>query len=321
MKDETNPSTGTISVLSRSSTILSDRVREEQLLGLMGEKGVKWQGAFMHLRKNLNAGVVHPLVKEEKGNIFFRPFISLFKNVKPMVKFLTKMEKIFTDFTKGETKFKTEKFGVDPKVQNLLSHVRTDLDSFTDVEAYSLMLDGYLMSKTELKKLYKVVKNEDDETKINIKKTWNFEEIKPWISNTKNDFYIKQLGVAQELFFKVFRLSLTLKITSFALLFFSLYLFGSDLVTYFKEFFAQTITYGKIALTLFGAVIAIFPKVSEIFKLLKFIRSPLNFFLRFNGRVSLALLAPSLLALHLLIFDNLFLWLGKVKRLGDPPVG
>jgi NTE family protein len=37
-------------------------------------------------------------------------------------------------------------FGVSDDVQHMLSRVRTDLDSFSDVEAYALMLDGYLMT-------------------------------------------------------------------------------------------------------------------------------------------------------------------------------
>jgi NTE family protein len=40
----------------------------------------------------------------------------------------------------------TGDFHVDPRVQDLLSQMRTDLDAFTEVEACSLMLDGYLIA-------------------------------------------------------------------------------------------------------------------------------------------------------------------------------
>jgi hypothetical protein len=35
--------------------------------------------------------------------------------------------------------------------QDLLAHIRTDLDSFSEVEAYSLMLNGYRMVEAELR--------------------------------------------------------------------------------------------------------------------------------------------------------------------------
>ena len=36
-------------------------------------------------------------------------------------------------------------------MQERLAGVRTDLDSFTDVEARSLMLDGYLLSDAQIR--------------------------------------------------------------------------------------------------------------------------------------------------------------------------
>ena len=46
--------------------------------------------------------------------------------------------------------FRGERFGVHPEIQDFLSKVRTDLDSFSEVEAYSLMLDGYRMAGPNL---------------------------------------------------------------------------------------------------------------------------------------------------------------------------
>ena len=39
--------------------------------------------------------------------------------------------------------------GIAKRVQALLASVRTDLDSFSDVEAYALMLSGYRMTESE----------------------------------------------------------------------------------------------------------------------------------------------------------------------------
>ena len=44
-------------------------------------------------------------------------------------------------------------YGVDKSVQRKLAELRTDLDAFSDVEAYSLMASGYLMARRELESL------------------------------------------------------------------------------------------------------------------------------------------------------------------------
>jgi hypothetical protein len=41
-------------------------------------------------------------------------------------------------------------YGIDDKVQRALAELRTDLDSFTDEEAYALMAAGYLMTSADL---------------------------------------------------------------------------------------------------------------------------------------------------------------------------
>jgi predicted acylesterase/phospholipase RssA len=44
-------------------------------------------------------------------------------------------------------------YGIDRDIQRCLAEIRTDLDSFTDVEAFSLMLSGYLMAEEHAKAL------------------------------------------------------------------------------------------------------------------------------------------------------------------------
>ena len=50
----------------------------------------------------------------------------------------------------GRSSAETAAFGVDPDVQAALSNIRTDLDYFDRIEAHSLELDAYLMSRHEL---------------------------------------------------------------------------------------------------------------------------------------------------------------------------
>src|SRR6185369_5527012 len=42
-------------------------------------------------------------------------------------------------------------YGIDKGVQRCLAAIRTDLDSFSEAEAYALMTSGYLMTETALK--------------------------------------------------------------------------------------------------------------------------------------------------------------------------
>lgn len=112
MRDEMSPSTRISYVLMRSNKILMDRVREEELKSILDNNSIKT--TFMYLRKGL-------ITKNF-------PYINEL-NPKP------------------PEPDQTLQFGVHPDIQDAISHIRTDLDSFSDIEADALMADGYLMSK------------------------------------------------------------------------------------------------------------------------------------------------------------------------------
>jgi predicted acylesterase/phospholipase RssA len=114
MGDLPEPSTRIPAAAGRSSSIYGDRVREEQLVETLSRPGT----VLVHLRKGLPAVGVPPL--DADGNAG------------------TAIELGVVDY------------GVDPEVQNGLAAVRTDLDSFSQVEAYSLSLYAYLMTSVEL---------------------------------------------------------------------------------------------------------------------------------------------------------------------------
>lgn len=92
----------------RSSSVAQDRIRDAQLV-----EALKHDVPPMHLRMGLEAETVPPLGNPEER--------SKDDNVGP-----------------GKTAF-----GVDRRVQDRLSRVRTDLDYFSDTEAFALELDGY----------------------------------------------------------------------------------------------------------------------------------------------------------------------------------
>ena len=118
MADQGLPATRIPGVAGRSNSIYGDRVRDEQLMHAFARPEPV---ALMHLRKGLVPDVHLPLADGE------RPVAAAPKE-------------------KVEVKTRSERFGVSEDVQHLLSRVRTDLDSFSDTEAFALMLDGYLMT-------------------------------------------------------------------------------------------------------------------------------------------------------------------------------
>lgn len=133
-----NPRTELVSILTASTSILMKRVREEVLNNLTQtqDKHV----AYFHLRRGLSASEI----KWMPG-----------------------------DKVKIETDSSTSQFDVAEEMQRALSGIRTDLDSFTDVEAGCLQADGYQMSKPELLKLKSYVSSSP------LQGNWQFSKYQP----------------------------------------------------------------------------------------------------------------------------------------------
>jgi hypothetical protein len=110
LPDVDRPATRLPALLLRADALLGDRVRELQLTQAIGSVPV----ALMHLEKGLPEPVLRPGVTPS-----------------PLLPALTT-------------------FGVDTRVQAHLSRIRTDLDSFSELESRSLSLDGYLMTDASL---------------------------------------------------------------------------------------------------------------------------------------------------------------------------
>lgn len=122
LRDDDNPQTANVPVVMRQNSILMERVRQDHVLDLARCKSPL---AFLHLRKGVAVG--------ESPFLDAAGFPSKAPRACPQGDCLAA-------------------FGVDPRVQDLLSRIRTDLDSFTDIEAYSLANDGYLMADRHIPK-------------------------------------------------------------------------------------------------------------------------------------------------------------------------
>jgi predicted acylesterase/phospholipase RssA len=124
MGDLSRPSDTVIGVPLRSTSILQDRVREAEYQDLRARvENRALQGLFfIHLKKELSVVPLDWIDCKDPARVALRSFA-------------------------------TTDYGIDRDVQRLLAGIRTDLDSFTEVEAYALMASGYLMTEGELREL------------------------------------------------------------------------------------------------------------------------------------------------------------------------
>lgn len=125
LADDPSPSTLFLGVLRRTSdiTMERDRIVEYQDLCSRLDRDALKGLLFLHLRQGLDIGRVKPAGETTVQ----RPQVA---------------EAEMTDY------------GMPKDMQRLLSRIRTDLDSFTEIEANALMLSGYLATENQLQKQY-----------------------------------------------------------------------------------------------------------------------------------------------------------------------
>jgi predicted acylesterase/phospholipase RssA len=279
---ENEPRTDTLPVLLRAANCVTpDRLRSETLDNLFAAFG-RDKTAFMHLRKDL---VIRKI-----------PWIG--NDGKPV---------------KGESPLppqtKTEDYGVANEVQDLLANVRTDLDAFTEVEAYSLMLDGYRMSAPELNTLRN--RNGFGAAQANPTAQWSFLAIAPKIDAPSED-YRNQLKVSGFRFGKTMMLIPALSILIMVLILLLLVI----LWPYLKLLLEIKIPVSVIAVLV--AVVAAYRhlmKWERMFEFLKPVRLAVDAVKRIVLNVAPALLLMPFIWIHLRLINPLYLWRGRVDNL------
>ncbi len=128
MDDQKSPAGGVLGVFLRSDSILQDRLREAQYQDLAWRaQSQSLQGFFfVHLKQGLESDPIDWVECQDPGRPVNRP--------------------------------RCTDYAVDRTIQRLLSEVRTDLDTFTEVEACALMASGYRMTEHQLRQLDKAHK-------------------------------------------------------------------------------------------------------------------------------------------------------------------
>lgn len=302
LEDERAPSSQAVSVVMRSNGVMMDRIRDDGYYDLyQSERGDKL------LRQPGCAD--SPLAKElrEEWNVDKFAFFHLRQKFEPQA-----------------PDYPAFPGPVDKATANTghvyrLSNVRTDLDSFSDIEAYSLMYDGYCLSNETL--FESGISTDETLPAPGGTDAWRFLQIRQLLQPSRLGELLKHLKVGSQQFFKVFRLGNPWAI--------ALAIIGV-LVLIWLAWHFRDVSFGipAIQITVGGAVGALV--VGAVIWMLKKLEST-NWLgwalekirkLRRGQRLAPLYLALAIVlvivwaavTIHLLVFDRLFLSSGKIPR-------
>jgi len=291
MNVEDDPSAGLLGAPLRANSILQSRVRSAQYQDLVARRSASLlKGVmFLHLKKNLSVepvswtGCVEPS-DEERAAL--------------------------------NTKGPLLPYTILKAVQRGLAGVRTDLDSFSQKEAYALMASGYRMTDKEFPQCIQGFSTIDN------RQNWKFMAIKPEIEEPglAGDL-LRLLEVGSMVAFKAWQLDPVLRWISYGmvtLLFTGLALMGvvhseAVIVSARLEAFASssewTLTWGGLLIFIVSLVLVPFGGMKYL-KILRYNET----LKRVVVGICVALGGWIIAAAHLGIFDKRFLKYGRIKN-------
>jgi predicted acylesterase/phospholipase RssA len=284
MGDQDNPSTGLLGVPLRSNSVLQSRVRVSQFQDLSSRRrgGILKGLMFIHLKKGLETRAVDWIGSQDPSD--------------------------------PPSKDPRLAYGIQRDMQRRLAAVRTDLDSFSEAEAYSLMTSGYLMTESSLAQPgllgFPVPPCQ--------RSTWKFLQVEKLLADADPDSWLRrQLKVADRLALKVWlitrRLQIAFGVVAVVLLsFVGLQLYQNRHMiskVWTEPLFVFKPSPGDLAWSVGIALISI-SGFGLLAKLLDY-RKTLQQMLIGIGMWTFGFL---LARLHLHVFDRLFLWQGRIAR-------
>ena len=292
MEDDPNPGTRMISVLSRSNSVMMDRVREEMYETVNLSRGTRIKKlVFFHLKQDLK-----------------RPELTWIGGTKKK----SNEQKIGG----------TISYGVDKNVQILLSSIRTDLDSFSEVEAQALMANGHLIANSQIDP--SLAGTIDPSRPANPQPAppgWGFLRVGPYLRTPNRDpLFGRQLEIAGATAFKVFKRFRWLRYTACSfgvalpvvLLLCMIVIDPDNFLGLADRLYERLNTYPALKLTvlvlLSYGVLFLLPRSVRYVAMLRDLPRQLAL-----GTVAATIAVVAWL--RILVFDQLFLWQGRVDRL------
>jgi hypothetical protein len=274
----------------RANSVLQARIRiaQHQELQVRESAHLLRDCAFLHLRKDVEATVQH--VPTQQPGAF--------------------------NATSAPARTQTE-YGIDKRIQQALSHLRTDLDSFSDREALTLMYSGYRMACQYVDPLAG--------GRPIIKVDWPFEHVAQVAAGTDQlnvtvDSLLKHLRVGSNIAFKVWLLHPLLRAIALALgvaallgvLGGLLYLVLTDIqlgVVFHLHAISKSILY-TLGLLLAGAL---FPLAKAWISRARPLFNPGSALNQLTFGLVMACAGFALCRIHLWVFNRLFLYIGRIK--------
>ena len=289
MEAQNVPSGNIVSVPLRSDSILQSRVRGAQYR----ELDARWESEalrglmFVHLKKDLDSKPMDwvncqepPEASDEQRDI---------ERHRPLTY-----------------------YGIQKDIQQSLAAIRTDLDSFSEAEAYALMLSGYCMTEHEFARTvsgYPSMPSTDE--------SWPFLDVKDAMKNNKgheaeHDELKRLLDAGKSRAFKIWKLYKPLKIAGWILGFTALLLFLWASWIWAPISLLKLGWVGTIVLTLVLAVVV--GKV--IVRIVKFGDT----LVMIGVGVGMSLIGWLVARLHLYLFDVMFKKYGTIAAFKDRAV-
>ncbi len=197
-------------------------------------------------------------------------------------------------------------YGIQRKVQQKLAAIRTDLDSFSETEAYALMTSAYRMTEYALRDSLSSL---GFETSASASTQWTFLELEDEMRKPgSNTPLLRQLRVADKLFLKIWLLSKPLQLAGILILAALLALLA--FMSYVWWSVPLSTTWGKITSVLFTLALGA-TAWNLIAKIVHYRKTAEEILVG----IGMVFLGSFLAKIHLKVFDRLFLAQGSLKEL------
>jgi len=279
METQDDPSRGLIGVPLRSNSILMARVREAEYRELDARRrsSLVRKLVYLHLKKDLEVSPKDWIGCEEPSDTS--------DEARPV-----------------EKRRSLTSYGILKRIQKRIAGIRTDLDSFSDKEAYALMTSGYRMAAVEFQHQFDSL----PQGNANLP-NWRFLQVEELMKDEKKsqDMW-KLLKVAGNTALKIWLLSKPLKVVGMIIALAAVIAF---LAVSFKWPALPLITLGMIGTSLLFFIIGLFVG-KTILRIVNF-RETIS---QIAIGVGMSLLGWGVARLHLHVFDKWYLRAGRIDK-------
>ena len=306
MAEDTIPTKSMLGVPMRANAILQNRIRGVQYTDVRVRADTQaLQGLFfVHLKLGLETAPVDWIGNPEGASNQSAASAALLAEERPGAN--------------------TTGYGIDRDLQKKIAAIRTDLDSFTDVEAYALMASGYLTSEYELKTLQEQHSNQGlpgtwggyqiDTPRGN----WPFLQLEPVLRRPPDEKdeqrteLGRQLDVAAIVYFKIWHLNPVLQVLGKAI---GALLAVAVLVFLWRNWnepvapLLGKLNWGWALILMFG------PTLLMAIGPIRHMLTPKSSVPGWLHKSIMGVIAASVAKIHLAVFEKMFLKQGKIARL------